>query len=213
MDAIYLQVGATSPYGIVAGERIALALIKGTNLRGIVALTVHFERRAQEHFRRELFDGVPDRFGGPGKAPIPQPRTAFRREQLGRCRVVEGGHKANIDLFRKRCPHLESIGEIQRLLGPRSGSYGQGHATERAGGLRLLVHPAVVVVLAAHTLPVHGDSGDCWRLNDDIMDGRCRQWLRLHLMDGTAQLGERRGAEDAQSAGETGAYGAIHRWR
>jgi hypothetical protein len=59
--------------------------------------------------------------------------------------------------------------------------------------LRLKVHPAVVVVLAAHTLPVHGDSGDCWRLNDDIKDGSCRQWLRLHLMDGTAQLGERRG--------------------
>src|SRR5262245_63067627 len=115
MDAIYPQVGATSPYGIVAGERIALALIKGTNLRGIVALTVHFERRA-EHFRRELFDGVPDRFGGPGKAPIPQPRTAFCREQLGGCRIVEGGHEANIDVFRKRRSHLESIIEIQRLL-------------------------------------------------------------------------------------------------
>src|SRR5215510_13840217 len=77
MDAIYPQVGATSPYGIVADRRIALALIKGTNLRGIVSLIVHFERRAREHFRRQLFDSVPDRLGSPGKAPIPQSRTPF----------------------------------------------------------------------------------------------------------------------------------------
>src|SRR5262245_49288772 len=91
--------GATSSCGIVAGKRIVLALIQGTNLRGIVALIVHFQRRAQEHFRRQFFDSVPDRFGGPCKAPIPQSRTAFCREQLGGCRVVEGGHEATIDLF------------------------------------------------------------------------------------------------------------------
>src|SRR5262245_7842641 len=99
------MLGATSPYGIVAGKRIALALIKGTNLRGIVSLIVHFERRAREHVRRQLFDCVPDRFGSPGKAPIPLSRTAFCREQLGGCRVIKGGHEANIDLFRKRRPH------------------------------------------------------------------------------------------------------------
>jgi hypothetical protein len=54
---------------MVAGKRIALALIQGTNLRGIVTLIVHVERRAQEHFRREFFDGVPDRLGRLGKAP------------------------------------------------------------------------------------------------------------------------------------------------
>src|SRR5215510_15083708 len=116
INPIIRMSGAISSCGIVAGKRIALALIKGTNLRGIVALIVHLERRARQHFRRELFDSVPDRFGGPGKAPIPQSRTAFRREQLGGCRVVEGGHEANIDLFRKRRLHLGSISEIQRRL-------------------------------------------------------------------------------------------------
>src|SRR5690242_19116518 len=44
--------GAISSCGVVAGKRIALALVKGTNLRAVVALIVYFERRAQEHFRR-----------------------------------------------------------------------------------------------------------------------------------------------------------------
>src|SRR5262245_31223608 len=98
------RVCATSSRAVIAGKRIALALIKGTNLRSIVALIVYFERRAREHFRWQHFDSVPDRFGGLGKSQILQSRTAFCREQLGGCRVVEGGHGTNIDLFRKRRP-------------------------------------------------------------------------------------------------------------
>ena len=171
---LYACPARTSSCRGVAGKRIALALIKGTNLRGIVALIVHFERRAREHFRRERFDSIPDRFGGPGKAQIPQSRTTFCREQLGRCRVVEGGHAAHIDLFRKRRPYLKRISEIQRLLGPRLRPSRSRHEC----GFRHIVYlelrgqaAAAVVVLAAQISSVHGDSGGFRRFNANIMGG------------------------------------------
>ena len=40
-----------------------------------------------------------------------------RREQLGRCRIVEGGHEATVALFGSDAHMNESISEIKRLLG------------------------------------------------------------------------------------------------
>jgi hypothetical protein len=89
-------------------------------LRGIVTLSVDFERRAQEHFGRELFYSVPDRFGGPSKAPISQSGTAVCCVQLGGCRIVEGGHEANIALFASDAHTNESIcGNPQQVPGGR----------------------------------------------------------------------------------------------
>jgi hypothetical protein len=78
-----------------------LALVESSNLCGIVALIVDFERRAREHFGREFFYSVSDGFSGLGKAAVSEPRTALCRKQLGGCRVVEGEHEANIVLFSK----------------------------------------------------------------------------------------------------------------
>jgi hypothetical protein len=55
-------------------------------------------------------------FGGLGKAPISESRTAFSRDTLGACRVVEGRHATNIALCGSVARMNESIGEIERLL-------------------------------------------------------------------------------------------------
>ena len=86
---------------------------KGQNSRGIVARLSLTSRDLPEcTLGGSFWDGVPDRSGGTGKVPI-----CNRREQLGKCRIVEGGHEATLALFGSDAHMNESIKEIQRLLG------------------------------------------------------------------------------------------------
>jgi hypothetical protein len=52
-------------------------------------------------------------------APAARARCPYcnRREQLCRCRIVEGGHEATVALFGSDAHMNKSISEIQRLLG------------------------------------------------------------------------------------------------
>src|SRR5262245_11671162 len=91
-------------------------------------LIVDFERLAREHFGRKLFDGVPIASAAWAKC-----RYRNRREQLCRCRIVEGGHEATIALFGNV---YDSISEIQPLIGEVAEHLRTGTSTDTRKGCR-----------------------------------------------------------------------------
>src|SRR5436190_21828362 len=85
------KVGGSLLRGDSAGRRV---VVEGADLVSVVAPVLHLEPRARTSAGRQLLNGVTNRLSCVNESAVPKPTAAVRREELGRCRVVEFRHDA-----------------------------------------------------------------------------------------------------------------------
>ena len=102
---------------------LAASLVKATNLLAVVSLSVDLKNRADEEFRRELFDCETNSVRRPRKPPISESLihgfAAPRREQLRRA-AIEISHEALGPASSGDCPRPRSCGLGARFVAQRA---------------------------------------------------------------------------------------------